>query len=115
MTRYKDYFKKMLDENANLFKEFQIVHDKYTNNQKKYQDDLNRVGEKVRDVIKEYESRVCANTERGMYSSYSGNLAEKFQNEVRKVYPMIDFIGIKNDRINETKIKRNVFQIKKLL
>lgn len=115
MVRYKEYVKKMIEENPKLFGEFRTLHDKYSNEQENYQDEYNLVGEKIQEVIKEYENRVCANTERGMYSHYSGNLAEKFQNEIRAVFPMIDFIGIKTTKRNSDYIKDEKFTIKKLL
>lgn len=115
MVRYKEYVKKMLDENQKLFEEFRHIHDKYSIDQEIWQEEYNLKGEKILEIIKGYENRVCANTERGMYTHYSGNLAEKFQNEVRSVFPMIDFIGVKtgfskiNPKINTT------FVLKKLL
>lgn len=115
MVRYKEYVKKMIEENPKLFGEFRTLHDKYSNEQEKYQEEYNLIGEKIQEVIKEYENRVCANTERGMYSHYSGNLAEKFQNEIRAVFPMIDFIGIKTTKRNSDYIKEEKFTIKKIL
>jgi len=113
MVRYKEYVKKMLDENESLFEQFRTVHDKYARDDVKYQAQLNQIGEKVLEVVKEYENRVCANTERS-YSQYSANLAEKFQNEIRRVFPMFDFIGVK---IKTVRSAPNVspFKLKKLL
>lgn len=113
MVRYKEYVKKMIEENQGLFDDFQVVHDKYSQDNEKYQSELNRIGEKVKEVIQEYENRVCANTERS-YSQYSANLAEKFQNEIRSIFPMIDFIGVK---VTTTKTINNPdsFVLKKLL
>jgi len=114
MVRYKEYVKKMVDENKKLFDEFRIVHDKYSVDSEKFQSELNRIGEKILEVVKEYENRVCANTERS-YSQYSANLAEKFQNEVRSVFPMIDFIGIKTSFSKITPKSNSSFVLKKLL
>ena len=105
----------MLEENKNLFDEFRIIHNNYFQNQEKYQVEFNTIGEKVLIVIKEYENRVCANTERGMYNKYSGNLAEKFQNEIREIFPMIDFIGLKTGNVRSTPKSEALFSIKKLL
>jgi len=115
MVRYKEYIKKMLEENEKLFDEFRIVHTNYSQNQEKYQAEFNDIGEKVLVVIKEYENRVCANTERGLYNRYSGNLAEKFQNEIREIFPMIDFIGLKTGNIKSPVSHEDTFTIKKLL
>jgi hypothetical protein len=105
----------MLDENQKLFDEFRMVHNNYFQNQEKYQQEFNDIGSKVLTIIKEYENRVCANTERGMYNKYSGNLAEKFQNEIREVFPMIDFIGLKMGNIKSPTKTKEAFTIKKLL
>lgn len=115
MVRYKEYIKKMLEENQKLFDEFRIIHTNYFQNQEKYQAEFNDVGSRVLVVIKEYENRVCANTERGMYNRYSGNLAEKFQNEIRGIFPMIDFIGLKTGNIKPPIKPEDIFTIKKLL
>jgi len=112
MVRYKEYLEKMLSENRELFDEFDVIHSKYVLNQDKYQDEFNTIGKKVNEIISEYESRVCANTERGMYNRFSGNLADKFRNEIRKIYPMIDHIGIKSSKADQ---EGKTFFIKKLL
>lgn len=104
----------MLDENPDLFGKFREVHDKYSEDQEMYQSELNQIGEKVLVVIKEYENRVCANTER-TYSQYSANLAEKFQNEIRSVFPMIDFVGVKVGKTNTHQNSDTAFKLKKLL
>ncbi len=115
MVRYKEYVKKMIEENKELFNEFRILHDKYSLNQGMYQAEFNGIGEKVKEVINEYENRVCANTER-TYSQYSANLAEKFHNEIRSIFPMIDFIGIKMSSGSGSKpTSGDSFKLKKLL
>jgi sugar-specific transcriptional regulator TrmB len=115
MVRYKEYIKKMLEENQKLFDEFREVHDRYIQNQEKYQEDFNSIGERIIPIIKEYENRVCANTERGVYNKYSGNLAEKFQNEIREIFPMIDFVGLKTNNLKPPPKREDSFTIKKLL
>ena len=104
----------MLSENRKVFDEFQTIHDKYAADETKWQSEYNRQGEKVLELIKEYEDRLCSNTERGMYSAYSGNLSEKFRNEIRSHYALIDFIGVKISKTTAS-LSSNVFSIKKLL
>lgn len=103
MTKYKEYFDRMLNENKKLFDEFQKIHNDYALNPETFQETYNKEGEKILEVTREYENRLCANTERGIYNKYSANLAEKFQGEVRKRFPMIDYIGLKIEK-SETKI-----------
>lgn len=95
MTKYKQYFQKMLADEKKVFESFRILHDKYALDEEKWQEEYNREGEKILEIVREYENRLCANTERGIYNKFSSNLAEKFQAEVRKNFPMIDHIGVK--------------------
>ena len=112
MPKYKEYFDKMLSENKLLFEKFRHIHNEYTLNPDKFQATFNHEGIRILEIIKEYENRLCANTERGMYNRYSATLAEKFQNEVRKVFPMIDHIGIKV--VTTKTIKSPSFEVKKI-
>lgn len=84
----------MIDENRELFQSFSLLHDQYAKDQDGLQEKFNKAGERILDIIREYENRLCRNTERGIYSKFSGNLAEKFQNEARHNFPMIDYIGL---------------------
>ena len=95
MQRYREYFKRMLEEEKEKFETFQLIHDNYTLDQNKWQYEYNIEGAKILEIVREYENRLCANQERGMYNRYSAALAEKFQNEIRKKFPMYDYIGVK--------------------
>lgn len=95
----------MIDENKVLFTDFRKLHDEYALNPNRLQDAFNHQGEAVLELVREYENRLCANTERGQFIRYSGGLAEKFQAELRKVFPMIDYIGLKVEKFSIKKIK----------
>ncbi|OGM66617.1 hypothetical protein A2962_04370 [Candidatus Woesebacteria bacterium RIFCSPLOWO2_01_FULL_39_61] len=103
----------MLNENKELFDKFQKLHNDYALNPEPLQEIYNRDGEKILTLIREYENRLCANTERGMYNKYSAGLAEKFQNEVRKRFPMIDHVGLKTEN-NFNQVVSNDFVLKKI-
>ncbi len=109
MVKYKEYVQKMLSENRKLFDDFRIIHDKYALNSDGLQEEFNKKGEKILEIIREYENKLCANTERGVYNKFSGNLAQKFQDEIRKIFPMIDYIGLKTE-----KAEKNFFSIKRI-
>lgn len=83
----------MIDENKEVFSEFRKLHDKYALEEDNMQDEYNKEGKKVLNIIQEYENRLCKNSEK-TYSRFTGNLAEKFREEIRKSFPMIDHIGI---------------------
>jgi hypothetical protein len=106
MVKYKKYFQKMLKDNGKIFNSFKSLHDNYALNPKSHQKEFSTQGEKVLEIIREYENRLCTDTERGGYSKYSAQLAEKFQNEVRVHFPMVDHIGII--------IEKSRFAIKKI-
>lgn len=93
MTKYKQYFDKMIEENKDIFSEFRKLHDKYGFEGDSMQEEYNKEGKKILAIIQEYENRLCKNSEK-TYSKFTGNLAEKFRAEIRKSFPMIDHIGI---------------------
>ena len=94
MTKYKEYFKKMLEANRELFDEFKKIHDEYEKDQGALQEKFNREGEKVSAVIREWENKLCMQSEKAGYGSYTSTLSEKFQGEVKKAFPLIDHVGI---------------------
>lgn len=94
MTKYKEYFKKMLEANKELFEEFQKLHDLYALDEEKWQEKFNQDGKKVLAVVHEWENRLCSHSEKAGYGNYTTGLAEKFQAEVKKAFPMIDHVGI---------------------
>lgn len=95
MTKYKQLFDEMLGKNRDLFIRFKITHDMYANDRKTWAAQFNDEGEKVLEIVRDYENRLCGHSEQGQYSKFSANLAEKFWAEVRKNYPRIDFVGVK--------------------
>lgn len=98
MVKYKEYVQKMLSENKEIFAVFKQLHDEYALNQDDLQERFNAEGKKVIEIVREYENRLCSNTERGMYNQFSAGLAQKFQDEVRRHFPMIDYIGLKVEK-----------------
>lgn len=66
----------MLEDNRQLFDSFKKLHDTYSLNPQPHQREFNAQGEKVLQIIREYENRLCTDTERGVYSKFSGQLAD---------------------------------------
>ena len=95
MPKYRDYFRQMLQEHEEVFTAFAEVHAKYQLDQQKWQDEYNKLGEPIKDIIREWEQRLCGHSEKGQYAQFSAKLAEKFQEEVKSFFPLIDFIGVK--------------------
>lgn len=105
MTKYKEYFDKMVSENKEAFGEFTRTHFNYSIDQDKNQEMFNEEGEKILKIIHEYEDRLCKHSEGAGFEKYTSNLAEKFQDEVRSHFPLIDHIGIVVDKFSLKKIR----------
>jgi len=106
MTKFKEYFQRMIEQNQDAFDKFRTVHNEYALNPDPNQENYNTEGGKILKIIKEWESKLCHQQEK-TYSQYAGKLAEKFWEEVRKEYPMIDHIGIIVKKFNLKKINLN--------
>ncbi len=107
MTKYKEYFDRMIRENRDIFDKFANLHTDYGMDQNKYQEEFNKEGQKILGIIHEWENKLCSQSEKAGFGSYTGNLAEKFQTEIRSHFPLIDHIGII--------ATKSAFTLKKLL
>ncbi len=95
MTKYQEYLKLMYDQNKAIFDNFDQVHARYALHQERNQEEFNTQGKEILKLIIEYENKLCAHSEKAGYGGYTGGLAEKFRTEIKKRFPMIDYIGIK--------------------
>ncbi len=105
MTKYREYYEKMINNNKELFDKFQMVHDRYALDEEKWQEEYNKEGGKILDVIREYENKLCSQSEKGGYSHFTPKLSEKFRAEIKKHFLMIEHIGIKVEVFEVKKIK----------
>ena len=85
----------MVHNNWKLFTSFKNLHDRYLIEPEACHREFNAEGEKILGVIREWERRLCQQTEKGQYSKFSSGLADKFWELVRADYPKIDFVGVK--------------------
>lgn len=83
----------MVKNNNQLFTEFRKVHDKVESD-KSLKKDFNKIGEEVIEVIRIYVDDLCRTSEGSGYGNYTSKLSDKFWNEVRKEFPLIDDVGI---------------------
>lgn len=95
MTKYQQLITELYRDHAEEMNSFQKIHDLYMADQKKHQDEFNRQGESVMDLLHFYERQLCGKSERSGMGVYSSKLAEKFWGEIKKKLPMIDFVGVK--------------------
>ena len=94
----------MIETNREVFGEFKKIHALYDLDQDKWQEKFNQEGEKIVKIVKEWEDKLCKQSEKAGYSNYTGGLAEKFQAEVKKEFPLIDHIGLIIKRFTIKKI-----------
>lgn len=116
MTKYREYFERMLANNKEVFDSFVKLHMQYSMDQDGLQEKFNNEGSKVVTIIREWESKLCSTSEKAGYGGYTSNLSEKFWQEVRKSFPLIDYVGVivkKNSKV--TDIVKPAFEIKKII
>lgn len=94
-------------DNKDAFDQFTQKHFEYSTDEEKYQEEFNKAGEEILKIIHDWEDKLCKQSEKAGFSSYTGNLAEKFQTEVRSHFPLIDRVGIVSTKAT--------FTLKKLL
>jgi len=94
-TKYNEYYQKMVAENRQLFDEFLKINDLFRENPEKNAVEFHQVGQKVVDKIRDFDRRLCSAMGRGVYSTYSQKLSEKFWDLARKDFDQIDMVGVK--------------------
>jgi pentose-5-phosphate-3-epimerase len=93
-TKYKLIFDEMVSKYEKEFDSFQEIHDRFEENPKKWQDEFNKEGEKIMEIVREYENKLCGHMENTKNSTYSAGLAEKFRAEIKRYLPKLDMIGV---------------------
>lgn len=93
-AKYKEVYDMMLKQNKEDFDEFKKIHDKYLEDPKKWYKEFNKMGSDIQDIIREYEDRLCRQSEGAGNSKFTTALSEKFQSEVKKNFSKINFIGM---------------------
>lgn len=83
----------MVKKNEKLFSDFKRIHDKVEGD-KSLRKEFNQLGEEVTEIIRVYVDDLCRTSEGSGYGNYTSKLSDKFWNEVRKEFPLIDDVGI---------------------
>jgi len=94
MSKYQKYYQLMLSQNKELFDKFRVVHKAYELDPKSNQTEFNEIGRDVQDVARDWENRLCSQSEKSSYGKFSTTLSDKFWDEIRKDFPKIDHIGL---------------------
>lgn len=95
ISKYQQYYQKMIDQNHKLFDQFARIHALYQIEPDKHQQDFHKIGMEVLDLVRDWERRLCAAMGKGQFASYSHRLAEKFWSLVRQDFSLIDQVGVK--------------------
>lgn len=93
-AKYKQYYERMVEQNQELFNEFKELHDRYDNDQEGLQKEFNEKGEEIMELVREWENKLCMQSEKGGFSNFTSKLAEKFRDELRKDFTFIDHVGL---------------------
>jgi hypothetical protein len=93
--KYKKYYELMWQNNTELLNDFKKIHDQFFEDPEKWQDEFNSAGRDILDVMRDWERRLCSGMERGKFAGYSDKLAEKFWQQIRQDFPLIDRVGVK--------------------
>ena len=92
--KYKEFYQLMIKQNKEDFDAFKKLHDSYMKDPKKWQGKFNELGRNIQDIIRDYENRLCRQSEGAGNSKFTTALSEKFHAEVKSHFPKIDFIGM---------------------
>ena len=111
MTKYREFFERMITTEKNKFDIFTKLHLKYSIDQDKLQDEFNTEGTKIVTIIREWENKLCSTSDKAGYGGYTSNLSEKFWGEVRKSFPLIDHVGVIVKKKSETEKKFHINKI----
>lgn len=84
----------MKTNNERLLARFKPIHDGFATDPATWEEQFHTVGRDVLDAIRDWERRLCAGTERGNFAQYSVKLAEKYWDEVKKDFPLIEQVGL---------------------
>jgi hypothetical protein len=83
----------MIAQNKQNFDNFKVIHDNFIEDPEKYRAEFNENGRNIQDIVRVYENRLCSQSEGSGYGKFSTKLADKFQAEVKSMFPKFDHIG----------------------
>lgn len=96
MSKYKQLYQEMVETHKKEFDYFKRIHDLYRHDPKNWQVTFNQTGKQILEIARKWEKRLCGKMENSGHSAFSGNLSEKFWEEIKKDFPSIGMVGIIN-------------------
>jgi hypothetical protein len=94
MTKFKQYYQQMWDANKEPLAKFMDIHDRYQKDRYTNQTEFNTVGKQVREIMEDWDQRLCKQMEKGSNGVFSSKVSEKFWTEVKKDFPLIELVGV---------------------
>ncbi|PWU23158.1 hypothetical protein C5B42_03895 [Candidatus Cerribacteria bacterium 'Amazon FNV 2010 28 9'] len=94
MTKFQQYYQQMWDQHKDLLSRFLDIHDAYKTNRIAHQQEFNEIGKQARELMEEWDKRLCTQMEKGKNGVFSSKVSEKFWNEVKKDFPLIEMVGV---------------------
>lgn len=94
LALYQQAFQDTLSAYPDEFNDFSNIHAKYSQDQDRYKADFDRIGKPILDIISRTENKLCSKMEQSGRGKYSAHLAEKFRQEVKSMFPLIDMVGV---------------------
>lgn len=93
-TKYREYYQRMVAENRQLFDEFLKINDAFKQDSVAHAAEFHQIGQRVVDKVRDFDRRLCSAMGRGVFSTYSQKLSEKFWDLVRQDFDQIDMVGV---------------------
>lgn len=93
-TKHDKYYQLMRQTNQELFDMFATFTAGDLTDPKRAKE-FEEVGLEILDTVRFWERKLCSGMERGRHAQYSNQLADKFWQQVRSDYPLIDQVGVK--------------------
>ena len=113
-AKYKEYVARMLEAESELFDKFREAHENYILDPHSWQEKFNEIGGRVMETVRDYEDKLCRQSEVAGYGNYTNTLSEKFNDELRKIFPKIDSVGIIMKKPEPAPAQEAEFEIKKI-
>ncbi len=96
MTKFAKYYQQMWDTNTQVLSKFQDAHDAYKTNQKDktLKEEFDSWGKLAREIMEDWDRRLCMQMEKGYNGMFSSKVSEKFWSEIKKDFPLVDLVGV---------------------
>jgi hypothetical protein len=84
----------MFEQHREQFMHFMLLNNAYADDKMAFKQQFDEEGRKIKEIVLDWEDRLCRKMEGGDNSSYSAKLGDKFQEEVTKYFPFYHEIGV---------------------